>query len=106
MISKDLFVKLLEGLRDAYDEVHELEMTFDNIYDGTAYNPLLDIVYDAIIELCKCNDEDVILVWYLFSNDSYKLECECWDVEYTGEPKSKTAADIYDYLYEKYMKEK
>lgn len=122
LISKELFVRCLEDLKESYrlaEEIEDLKLADNSVIrDGTYFNPLLDTMYDTIVEVCNCEKEHFIISWYLFHFDSpeldrsYTEECELnveldeiedFDMSSVRDIECNPEA-IYDYLYDKYMK--
>jgi len=122
LISKKLFVRCLEDLKESHslvEEIEELELADNSVIrDGTYFNPLLDTMYDTLVEVCNCEKESFIFSWYLFGfdnpelNNSYIEECKLnVDIDEIEDFDMNSVKDIectpeaiYDYLYDKYMK--
>lgn len=105
-ISKELFVKSLNALKESYEEIDRIEDSMKPIFDGvkptlTIGQATRDVVNDLLIQVCECYAETDIFLWWLFDTSEkviYINQGEDNEVRYDVS----TPEVLYDYLYDMY----
>lgn len=105
-ISKELFFKSLNTLKESYDEIDQIENSMKPFFDGvkptlTIGQGARDIVNDLLVQACRCFDEDDIFLWWLFDSSPkviYINQGKDDEVRYDVS----TPGALYDYLYDMY----
>lgn len=109
LISKELFVKTLNTLKESYDELER----FQDAMEPFLHNPLVcklgesarEALDHLLVEVCGCQDEGDIFFWWLFDGSEKVIEVE----KQPGGDKEvfdvRTPEGLYDYLYYMYHKE-
>lgn len=105
MISKELFVKTLNTLKESYGEMER----FQDAMEPFLHNPMVcklgesarEAIDHLLVAVCGCEEEDDIFFWWLF--DSSKKEIEVTAGKRKGCVYNvETPEGLYDYLYDTY----
>lgn len=101
MINKDSFVKIINGVRDYWTNLHKFENMLDVYFEENWMTDIVDSTLDALfedMEIYTCPENEVGLI-YEFAFDSNFGQNVDLHVEINGNQHFiKNAEDLYDVL--------